>query len=75
MSVTTERKSRAVETEFTRDIMIGKYRITGVPHLSLSRPTPNGENVIRNASVDLKLARIYEYMKTEKILSVDYSSF
>lgn len=75
MSATIERKSRAVETEIIQDVRIGQYRVQSVPHIALSRPTPTGEKVIRDAMVDLKLARIYDYMKNNNVATVDYSSF
>jgi hypothetical protein len=74
MSATIER-SRAVETEFIRDVQFGPYRVLGVPHISLSRPTPTGENYIRNANVDFKLAEICEYMADHGIQCVHYTEF
>ncbi len=75
MSATMERKSRAVETEITLDVRLGKFRIVGVPHLALSQPSPTGETVVRNGSVDLKLARMYKYMKANSILTMNYAEF
>ncbi|MBU7317776.1 hypothetical protein [Paenibacillus oleatilyticus] len=75
MSATIERKAKAIETEIIKDVKIGQYRVQGVPHIALSRPTPTGEKLIRDAMVDLKLARIYDYMKNNNVTTIDYSSF
>jgi hypothetical protein len=75
MSAMIERKSREVESEIIQSVRIGQYHVQGVPHIALSSPTPTGEKVIREAYVDLKLARIYEYMKKNNVKIVDYSSF
>lgn len=74
MSATIER-SRAVETEIIQDVRIGQYCVQGVPHIALSQPTPTGENVIRDAIVDLKLAQIYRHMEANNIRIADYASF
>lgn len=54
-----ERMSREVESEIIQAVRIGQYHVQGVPHIALSTPTSTGEMVIREAYVDLKLARIY----------------
>ena len=74
MSTTIER-SRAVETEVIRDVQFGPYRVLGIPHISLSKPTPTGERYIREASVDFKLAEIFEYMVDHGIECVNYAEF
>lgn len=74
MSVTIER-SRAVETEMIRDVQFGPYRVLGVPHIALSKPTPTGEQYIREAEVDFKLAEICEYMVEHRVPCVNYSEF
>ncbi len=75
MGFTTERKLGCVESEITCDERIGQYQVLGVPHIVLSRPTPDGETVIREALVDLKLAQIYAHMKEINTSCIDYSSF
>lgn len=74
MRSTMERAS-AVETEVTRDVQFGPFRVLGVPHIELSKPTPTGERFIREAGVDFKLAAICEYLETNRRTLARYSDF
>lgn len=71
----TMERAIAMETPFIRDVQYGPFRITGVPHIGLSSPTPTGENYIREADVDFKVLAICEYLEAHGETVAKYDDF
>ncbi|WP_372630118.1 hypothetical protein [Cohnella sp.] len=67
--------ARAMETEEIRDVQFGPFLIRDVPHIVLSEPTPTGEYHIREAHVDIKLARICEYLEATNKREARFDEF
>jgi hypothetical protein len=63
------------EESLLQTVKMGEYEVTDVPTIILNKPTPTGEMTIREASVDLKLSRIYQEMKKTKQYKVSYNDF
>ncbi|HEY0827266.1 MAG TPA: hypothetical protein VGE40_04165 [Bacilli bacterium] len=75
MSTALEKVAPMTDSLVIKDVRFGKFTIANVPHVRLSQPTPNGEKLIREILIDIKLSEIYDYMKENNIGKVDFSSY
>jgi hypothetical protein len=55
------------------DVQRGEYAIKNVPHVELSKPTPNGNKYVMDAETMIKVSRLYYYMKRNGIHELDYT--